>query len=525
MRCRFAPALVALLALSVASVPATAQTVRGVVIDDSTKLPISSVVVTLVDDAGADVLSVRSDSFGDFTIHAGRPGSYRVRATRIGYLPLTSDRVSLGQGQLVALRLSMTTVAQQLVAVRVVERRRLNMGELMSSTGFDLRESKGAGTFLSGERLALYGEETAADILNRNYRHLVYVRDSIDGSVLLMRRGLAGCNPEIYIDAVQISSGQPEEAITGRAEHALAQLGMYAAKDLHGIEIYRAEQVPPPSLGGFIGSELSPSGRNCGAVAVWTKTGAKRLASARGTTSSGVQVIRGAVIDLHKNTPVAGVPVRLLSTERYPLSEPVISDSLGEFVIRTKRAGPIRLEAGSVGFQVSQSAPLTVEAEEVVLVRFFVSGTRPVLAPLGIAGRAGPNSYGVSDIGSFVYRRERGLAGAFFNAPEIQRGDITSLADLLRGVEGVIVFGSPAADSIAMRSTLPGPSQRCFPAYFVDGKRLPPAAADSIVRAIPLARILGVEVYRGPAEMPPLFAEVGGECGMIGIWKEKEGGD
>ena len=520
MRRRLTPAILAMFAFLGAFTPVGAQTVRGVVIDDSTKLPIASVVVTLVDDAGTEMLSVRSDSFGDFTIHAGRPGSYRVRAVRIGYRPLTSERVSVGLGQLVALRLSMTTIAQQLVPVRVVERRRLSMTELMSTTGFDLRQSKGIGTFLTADELAAFGEETIAGLLDRNYRHIVYVRDSTDGSTLIMRRGMTGCLPEIYIDGVQASSGAPEEALTGRAQNALSTLGLYPANSLHGLEIYRPGQVPPPSVGGFIGSELTPSGRACGALAVWTKTGKHRLASARGATTTGIQVIRGVVVDLDKDTPVAGVPIRLLTSDRYPVGETVTTDSTGEFVIHTKRAGPVRLEAGSIGFQASTTASFPVAAEELVIVRLFVSGRRPVLAPLGISVRAGPSSYGVTDLGSFAYRRERGLTGVFFGAGQIRSRGIGSLAELLRGVEGIVVTGVAPADSIALRG--PGSTAPCLPAYFIDGSRIAPAVADSTVRALLMGRVFGVEVYRSPSEVPAVFAELAGECGMIGIWMERE---
>ena len=511
-----------LLALPLAAASLSGQTVRGVVIDDSTKLPIASATVTLVNDAGADVLSVRSDSFGDFTIHAGRPGRYHVRAVRIGYRPLTSDRVSLGIGQLVALRLSMSSVAQELVPVRVVERRRLNLTELMSTTGFDLRQSKGVGTFVAGERLAAFGAENVVDVLNRGYRHLVYVRDSLDGSTLIMRRGMVGCLPEIYIDGVEISSGAPEEAMVGRAQNALAMLAGHPASSLHGIEIYRPDQVPPPSLGGFIGSGLTPSGRACGAVAVWTKAGANRLASARVTATSGIQVISGVILDFETERPVEGVPVRLLTSDRYAVADAVLSDSLGEFVIHTKRAGPVRLEAGSIGFQVATSAPFPIAAEELVIVRFFVSAKRPVMAPLGIAIRAGPTTYGRTDLGSFAYRRERGLTGVFFGATDIRRRGALTLAELLAGADGVRVAGSAPADTILLRDGPPGSARHCVPSYFVDGSRLTPAAGDSTVRSLSLERVFGIEVYRGPAEVPAVFADLAGECGLVGIWMNRE---
>jgi hypothetical protein len=515
-------ALASLLSL-VAFASLDAQTVRGVVVDESTKLPIASVVVTLVDVGGRDILpGTRSDSLGRFTIHASSPGRYRVRAVRIGYQPLTSESISLGISQLAELRLQMSTVPERLVPVRVLERRRLNARELMSSTGFDLRRSKGVGTFMDAEQLGGFGEESASDLLNTRLRHLVYVADTTEGTILLMRRPTSPCTPEIWVDGVGLTAGNPMDSQTGRNAMALSALGGYPASELHGLEVYRAAQIPPASLGGFLGAERSGvlSSERCGVVAVWTKAGAARAATAarRGDRATGVQVLIGRVVDFDSGKPVAGVPVRLLSEQRYPLEDPVRSDTLGEFVIRTKRSGRFRLEAGSIGFNPASTAPFAVAAEELVILTFFVSATRPVNVPLGISVRALPETYAVTSLGGFSYRQAHGVVGTFFDRAAIERRQVTTFGELVRGTDGVFVSGTPPADTIAMRSGLPGPEMRCFPAWFVDGVRVR-TSVDSAVRALPLAAVIGVEIYRSPAEVPTVFADAtDGDCGLVGIW-------
>src|SRR4051794_5527580 len=87
---------VALASLVVCGV-AHAQSVKGTVVDDATKAPVSGVYVTMIDANGVDIgTGVRTDSTGGFIIHAARAGTWRVRTMRIGYAPATSPAVDLG---------------------------------------------------------------------------------------------------------------------------------------------------------------------------------------------------------------------------------------------------------------------------------------------------------------------------------------------------------------------------------------------------------------------------------------------
>ena len=173
-------------ALVLVGPPLAAQTIRGTVVDADTKLPIFAVSVTLIDDAGTEVPpSVRSDSLGNFVVHAARAGLWRVKAMRIGYGPVTSDPVSLPIGGLAVVRLQMTTVAQRLLPVQVVEQRQLSANELMSTSGFDLRQRRGLGRFLSGERLAAMGHDGLREVLATQFEPVLYVyADSVLGDVL-----------------------------------------------------------------------------------------------------------------------------------------------------------------------------------------------------------------------------------------------------------------------------------------------------------------------------------------------------
>jgi hypothetical protein len=515
----------AFLFLAVAA-PLGAQTVRGNIIDESTKLPVAEVLISLVDLAGVMAATgVRSDTLGNFVVHASRPGTFRVNATRIGYRAQQSDPIELSLGQLAVIRLRMTTVAQQLVPVTVVERRALKLDELLSTAGFDLRESKGVGRFMNAEQLAELGLMGAGEVLRTYLRPNVEIEEDVTGAYMWMRApGNVRCGPEVYLDGSLLTGpGDP----VFRMQSAFAMLEGLPARELHGVEVYRTAQVPPPSLGGTFGMEyyLPPNGGppiRCGVVAVWTKFGALRraLAVRRGGKSEDLQVIRGVVVNFETGKPVAGVPVTLLDASRDDLADPVLSDSAGEFIIRTNRFGTLRLRTASIGYRPSTSDVFTVDQRELLLVKLFVSSTQPVLASLGVAARLRPETFPITALGGFAYRRERGIGGSFLGPEEIQRTGAATLVEVLRRIEGVVVTGS--APTVSMRAPEGSSRPTCIPTVLLDGVRINPAAVDSTIAALTLSDIFGIEAYTTSGSIPAVFADIAGDCGLLGVWRKKK---
>ena len=104
-------------------VPATsaAQVLRGTVLDRADQ-PLAGVVVTLVDSTETVRARALTGDRGEYTLRAPLPGTFRLRALRIGYRPVTSRPIALGQGELRDERLVLDDVRVALAAVRVVER-------------------------------------------------------------------------------------------------------------------------------------------------------------------------------------------------------------------------------------------------------------------------------------------------------------------------------------------------------------------------------------------------------------------
>jgi hypothetical protein len=247
---------------------ADAQTIRGSVVDDSTRRPLQGAVLTLVDSRGKDVdrPPVRTDSLGQFAVHASGPGQYAIRVTRIGYTPLTSQPVSLAAGEALTLSLSLSATAQRLGTVVVAEKRRLNGNELLSDLGFELRRSKQSGHFLDTVDLEVYKSHVLSDLLIDHPGLNIVSFRTPRGDEVRMQNGLDSrgapklCSPEIWIDGFQSVTAQ-------------ARLAGLAADELYGIEVFSALRLPPASIAGWLGSDQIGTSRRslCGIIVVWTK--------------------------------------------------------------------------------------------------------------------------------------------------------------------------------------------------------------------------------------------------------------
>jgi hypothetical protein len=268
----------AALALGVMVTPNTlaSQTVRGVVVDDSTQGPLSGAVVTLL--KGATPVPgrspVRTDSLGRFTLHVGEMGGYSVRINRIGYEQLTSPVVNFAYGgQVHTLTLAMSVVPARLGSVVVSGITRYTNSELMTHVGFELRRSRGVGKFADSLDMVEFKRQPVSFLLDNNRARFGLITKlwPSGGEDILMLRGAGTCEPEVWVDGFQVP-GWPGMGTAPR-------LWGVSADQVLGIEIYTGPQLPPISIAGEIGwpSALARPGSRCGAVAVWTKAWARKV--------------------------------------------------------------------------------------------------------------------------------------------------------------------------------------------------------------------------------------------------------
>jgi hypothetical protein len=127
-------------------------------------------------------------------------------------------------------------------------------------------------------------------------------------------------------------------------------------------------------------------------------------------------------------------------------------------------------------------------------------------------------------LAEFEERREFALkfgGGQFMTADEIDKRNTVFATELIRTFHGIQVGIAPTLGGgrgpIATTGRAAGSiNSACFPAVWLDGVLLQgPVNLDGL--PTPKA-IAGIEVYPGPAEVPPRYAAGGMSCGAILIW-------
>jgi len=116
--------LICAAATAFGAVSASAQTLRGNVVDAETGESISAATVSLVDEAGRVRVTGTSAQDGAFMLNARAGGSFRVSAERIGYLPMNPQEVVIGTSELVLVRLELARSPVTLAPITVTGVRR-----------------------------------------------------------------------------------------------------------------------------------------------------------------------------------------------------------------------------------------------------------------------------------------------------------------------------------------------------------------------------------------------------------------
>jgi hypothetical protein len=105
----------------------TAQTVRGIVVEQGSGSPIGGALIVLVDEGGSRRAASLSHASGAFMVEAPGPGRYRLHAERIGFQTGISPLLELTAGEPIFHRLEVSVAAIMLNEIRVEARQRCVM--------------------------------------------------------------------------------------------------------------------------------------------------------------------------------------------------------------------------------------------------------------------------------------------------------------------------------------------------------------------------------------------------------------
>lgn len=224
------------------------------------------------------------------------------------------------------------------------------------------------------------------------------------------------------------------------------------------------------------------------------------------TSVAGAQTasLKGKVVDSELGEPIPGAVVRVK-----PGGAPITTDSLGQFSVADLKPGEIEVAVQALGFE-PRSWKFVVQAGQAVDRSFSVDFTGEKLPEVVVTARANKL---VPRYADFERRRERGI-GAFLRWDDIKAKNYNTLGDAARSVRGVKLVCNQQDFECNIRMAR---TPNCTPRWYVDGVQV-----SSFHENTPVRDIYGLELYRGPSELPGEFSGSDAGCGVLVVWTKSK---
>jgi hypothetical protein len=227
---------------------ASAQGIRGVVLDAETGLPVGAAAVALLDAREAPVGRVLSDTAGGFSLPVRQSGRYHLRAERIGYATVTSPPLDLvvGDTLVVELILGVDVVTLAPLTVTVASRNNLRNRAL---DGFYARQRRGWGTFFGPREIEHLRPWSIVNVLQTAPGVNIRYGRGTRTTITMRATGGRDCRPTVYVDGLRAISDELDSWVVGSA--------------IRAVEVYRRNMEVPAEF-------ASVQNWDCGAIVVWT---------------------------------------------------------------------------------------------------------------------------------------------------------------------------------------------------------------------------------------------------------------
>ncbi|HEX8244086.1 MAG TPA: carboxypeptidase regulatory-like domain-containing protein [Longimicrobium sp.] len=224
------------------------------------------------------------------------------------------------------------------------------------------------------------------------------------------------------------------------------------------------------------------------------------------------QAFSGKVMDRAGEGPVKSATVEAVGAGERVFARARSSDD-GSFNLRLRNPGEFRLRVQRLGYRTATSEPVPVADLQTVHVELRISASEIALNPLTVTARTDAARSPRLEREGF-YTRQQMHVGAFVTRQQIEDRRPLHSTETLRGIPGLRVQpigGSTQAVAIITRRERGG----CIPLLLVDNAVM---GAEDFDLMIPPRDIEGIEVYRGPSEIPGRYISLASPCGLIVVW-------
>ncbi|MGH7679239.1 MAG: carboxypeptidase regulatory-like domain-containing protein [Gemmatimonadaceae bacterium] len=194
-----------------------AQSVRGVARETGLGAAVPGVVILLVDAGGGVAARALSNERGEYRVSAPNAGSYRLRTMRIGFRQVTSDVISLANGQDMTHDLELSGLRVLLDTIRVVDRSQCRMNRDSAQATFTVWEQ--IRTALTATQVSA-GRSIAATIvgyermLDRSFKRVQSQHSFVKSG--FVRQPWASATPEVLRRTGYVTS-ESDDSVTYRA--------------------------------------------------------------------------------------------------------------------------------------------------------------------------------------------------------------------------------------------------------------------------------------------------------------------
>jgi hypothetical protein len=218
------------------------------------------------------------------------------------------------------------------------------------------------------------------------------------------------------------------------------------------------------------------------------------------TSAAQAATLRGRVIDSEIGQPLPDATVKIRGGPPQ-----LMTDSLGRFHAEQLPAGDVEVMIQLLGyapgiFKVNLPPSGTLERD---FALDFTGHRLPEQVVRARAEKLTPRYV------EFERRRQRKL-GAYFRWDELEKQGYSSVGDALRTIRGVkIKCNQETFECLAFSARTP----QCQPTWWIDG-----VAVQSFHENTPIRDVYGIEVYRGPGEVPGEYSGSNAGCGVIVLW-------
>lgn len=268
------------------------------------------------------------------------------------------------------------------------------------------------------------------------------------------------------------------------------------------------------------------------------------LLALAGAPPAGAQHLRGRLLDLESNEPLAAGLVTLVTANGASLVT-AVTDRDGHWVLEIPAPGAYYIEAKRLGYQPWVTGLIDVKRGDDLRSVFHLRRLPVMLTPVEVSVAA---TRRYLELAGF-YDRQRADFGHYVTPEDIDKRQASRITDLLSGLPGVnlgsMSSGSVGVVSVQLRGSNLSEGGVCRPRVFVDGVLFArgdsrPKRADNagdverrvddqlqeLDQSLSLddighpSTIAAIEVYRSASQVPVQFGGTSVEtlCGVIVIW-------